>query len=63
MKPGKAVGNKTLEVGWGSNDVQEGLGTPLFLPLRGTLLMGFKKRWDTASYLNHDIRMEIIRPL
>lgn len=30
MKVGKAVGNKTLEVGWGwgSNDVQEGLGTP-----------------------------------
>lgn len=60
MKLGKAVGNKTLEVdwGWGSNDAQEGLGTCLFLPLPGTLLAGFKKRWDTAFYLNPDIRME-----
>lgn len=64
MKLGKAVGNKTLGVGWawGSNNVQEDSGTSLFLPLPGTPLMGFK-RWDTASYWNPDIRMEILRSL
>lgn len=63
MKLVKTVGNKTLEVGWGwgPNDVQEGWGAPIFLPVPGALLMEFKRRRDTASHLNPDIRMEIIQ--